>query len=490
MTQLASQLGTLSRPTHAIPPDEPVTTPTPKFVGTLDQARRIVDRTTFGFTRYEWSLLNQLGTEGYLRRHLYPEQIPDGELGAFVSANYPTLTMTPQLLSQQASSSDVSNQLIRARLMRAVFSRRQLFERVVEMWTDHFNIWIRESLVNFLKTADDRDVIRANAFGTFANLLSASAQSPAMLIYLNNDTNKVGRPNENYARELMELHTLGVDGGYTQADVQQVAKCFTGWTYFGSSAGTSAYTFQFKSTDHDTTQKIVLGNIIPPRTGNSGLQDGVDVLNILANHASTRQFIARKIVRHFWGHSPEQSLVDSTAGVYLATGGDIRSMVAHVLRRTYAGPTPPKFKRPMHLLASTLRATNARVTAPNNLQTPLTEAGHLPFDWSPPDGFPDTLEAWTGLLLARWNFGARLMNNDWWNSTTQLGITVDTAPLIGTAVTASGVVAKINEAMFNGTLRSAERAQLESYLLPNNPSASTIREAFGLAASLPAFQWY
>ncbi|MBY0311572.1 MAG: DUF1800 domain-containing protein [Phycisphaerales bacterium] len=490
MSQLATQFALSPKAAFSIPPDQPAVTPTPKFFGTRAQARKIIDRLTFGFTSYELSLLMQHGIDGYLRYHLYPEQIADTQLDAFLVANYPTLTMTPQNLSLQTSSSDVSNQLIRARLMRAIFSRRQLFERVVEMWTDHFNIWIRDEIVNFLKTADDRTVIRANALGTFSNLLSASAHSPAMLIYLNNDTNKVGRPNENYARELMELHTLGVDGGYTQADVQQVAKCFTGWTYFGSSSGATAYTFQFKSTDHDATQKTVLGNIIPARAGASGQQDGEDVLNILANHPSTRQYIARKIVRHFWGHSPSQALVDSTANIHASTGGNLRAMVEYVLRQTIAGPTPPKFKRPMHLLVSLLRATNARVTAPNNVQTPLTEAGHLPFDWSPPDGYPDTLEAWTGLLLARWNFGARLMNNDWFNSTTQLGITVDTAPLIGTAVTAPAVTQKINDAMFNGTLGSTERTQLENYLLPNNPSSTKVREAIGLAGGLPSFQWY
>lgn len=490
MSQLASQVGIPLSALDSAPPDQPVVTPTPKFFGSRSQARAIIDRTTFGFTTYELSKLMELGIDGYLRYHLYPAQIPDTELDAFLTANYPTLTLTPQNLGLQSSSTDVSNQLIRARLMRAIFSCRQLLERVVEMWTDHFNIWIRDDTVNFLKTADDRDAIRANALGTFAALLSASAHSPAMLIYLNNDTNKVGRPNENYARELMELHTLGVDGGYTQADVQQVAKCFTGWTYFGSSSGATAYTFQFKSSDHDATQKTVLGNIIPARAGNSGLQDGDDVLNILANHPATRQFIARKIVKHFWGHTPSQSLVDATANISAATGGNIRSMVEYVLRQTYAGPTPPKFKRPMHLLASLLRATNARVTAPNNLQTPLTESGHLPFDWSPPDGYPDTLEAWTGLLLARWNFGARLMNNDWWNNTTQIGITVDTAPLVGNAVTAVAVAKKINDALFNGTLVGAERVQLENYMLPNNPSSTKVREAFGLAGSLPSFQWY
>lgn len=480
----------IALPRISLDPDQPASAPTPKFFGSRELARLIIDRTTFGFTGYELSLLTAMGVRDYLNYHLTPQKIDDSSTESYLAANYPTLLMTPQVLSQQASISDIQNQLIRAKLMRAIFSRRQLFERVVDMWSDHFNIWFRDDFVNFLKTADDRDVIRANALGSFFDLLNASAHSPAMLIYLNNDTNKVGRPNENYGRELLELHTMGVDGGYTQADVQQVAKCFTGWTYFTSSAGTSAYTFQFKSTDHDTSQKVVLGQIIPPRTGASGVQDGMDVLNILANHPSTRQFIARKILRYFWGHQPSQTLIDDVAMTYQATGGNIRAMVDRALTLTFAGPTPPKFKRPFHLVVSMLRALNARITAPNNLQTPLTEAGHLPFDWQAPDGYPDSLEAWTGLMLARWNFGARLMNNEWYSTTTQTGITVDLPQLIGTALMASAIAEKINAAAFNSTMPLSEKQQVINYMLPNNPSTTKVREAIGLAMSLPSFQWY
>ncbi|HLP85206.1 MAG TPA: DUF1800 family protein, partial [Phycisphaerales bacterium] len=170
---------------------------------------KLVDRITFGVTPEELTLARQLGYQGYLEYHLNHLAIDDSAMDTRLAA-LTTLTMTyPQLLTQTFGF--VRNELTEATLVRAVFSKRQLFERMVELWTDHFNIEI--ATVQYYKTADDRDVIRPNALGTFPNLLNASARSPAMLYYLNNDVSTAANPNENYARELMELHTLGVDGG-------------------------------------------------------------------------------------------------------------------------------------------------------------------------------------------------------------------------------------------------------------------------------------
>lgn len=451
-------------------------------------ARGLIDRLTFGFTMQELSLYQRRGHMGYVDYHLGPETIDDTVMDAFLAANYPVLTMTPQQLSQQTNTGDGANQLARAMLMRAIFSKRQLFERVVEMWTDHFNIYLKDDLLNFLKVADDRDVVRANAMGTFGALLSASAHSPAMLIYLNNDTNTASAPNENYARELMELHSLGVDGGYTQQDVQQVAKCFTGWTYQSSSAGAIAYQFRYRSSVHDNTQKIVLGNIIP---AGGGQQDGETVLNILANHPSTAKFVAKKMLVAFWGYSPSQSLIDSVANVYLQTGGNIKSMLRYILLDASVPPRTPKFKRPMHLAASMLRGLNAEVTQPNNLQTPLLNAGHAPYEWIPPDGYPDNLAAWTGLLLARWNLGALLMANSWFNNTTQQGIrVVQTNLLAGTPVAASAIADRLNFLLTYGLMTTADRDRVMTYMLPDPPTNTRINEAIGLAVSAPSFQWY
>lgn len=451
-------------------------------------ARGLIDRLTFGFTVQEMSLYQRLGHQGYVDYHLNHTGIDDSVLEAYLAANYPVLTMTPQQLSQQTSTSDGANQLVRARLMRAVFSKRQLLERAVEMWTDHFNIFLRDDYLDFLKVADDRDVIRANALGSFPNMLRASAHSPAMLIYLNNDTNTRTAPNENYARELMELHSLGVDGGYTQQDVQQVAKCFTGWTFQPSSAGASAYTFRYSNTNHDQTQKTVLGNIIP---ANGGQQDGETVLNILANHVSTAKYVAKKMLLAFWGYTPSQSLIDAVANVYTQTSGDIKAMLRYIILDPSVPPRTPKFKRPMHLAVSMLRGLNAEVTQPNNLQTPLVNAGHAPYEWIPPDGYPDNLSAWSGLLLARWNFGALLMNNNWYNNTTSQGIRVVQASLLaGTPTTAAAIADRLSFLLTYGTMTTADRDRVMNYMLPDPPTNTRINEAIGLAVSSPSFQWY
>ena len=454
-------------------------------------ALRLINRCTFGFSQYEARQVGRLGTKRWVEGQLNPATIDDSALDAFLAASYPVLAMTPAQVGAQASPADVRNQLQRARLMRAMFSRRQLFERVVEMWTDHFNIHINDSdTIRMMKVGDDRDVVRANALGLFPALLLASARSAAMLAYLNNDENRVGAPNENYAREIMELHTLGVTGGYTQADVLQVARCFTGWRYVTTSASPSRWTFFFDSSRHDTASKTVLGNFIPARTGASGYQDGLDVIAILSNHPNTARFIAGKVLLAFWGYTPPAGLVDTLASIYLSTGGDIKAMLTYVLLDPGAGAWQPKFKRPMHLLASIMRGLGGLATSPANLATPLAQAGNQPFGWGPPDGYPDTQEAWMRLLLPRWNFGAALMNSEYGSYTAKTNVYVDHIALLRGAATASAIADRLSQNLYNGLMPFTDRTRLVSYLTAGTMDTTRIRESFGLAVGSPSFQWY
>ncbi len=447
----------------------------------------LMNRITFGFTTAEQALAESRGYSGYLDYQLDHLTIDDSALAARMAGpEFPTLLMTPEQLSVQ-NGGDTQNQLIRARVVRAVFSKRQLFERMVEFWSDHFNIWIYEDGIQAnQKPWDDAYVIRPHALGSFPAMLSASAHSPTMLDYLNNNANTASAPNENYGRELMELHSVGVDGGYTQQDVVQVAKCFTGWTYWGGTTvpANLRYSFRFNANSHDNGQKIVLGNIIP---AGGGQQDGETVLQILAAHPSTARFISKKLLRHFWGDEPPSNLVENLALTYMSTQGDIKAMMRAILSSYLSPPPQRKFKRPFHHMVSGLRALNATVTSPGNLQNQMISAGQLPFNWQPPDGYPDTLTAWSGLLLPRWNFGASLLNSQF------SGVSVDTTALlvgVPAPLTAANVVARINALMFGGRMPQSEQTSLTTYLLPNAPSTTRIREAFGLAIGSPAFQWY
>lgn len=456
----------------------------PEVSGDVDPGSlllKLVKRLTLGATNAELALANTLGYQGYLDYHLNAGAIvEDPTLDARLAA-LTTLTMTPQQLFA-VNAGQVSNELIEAAIVRGVWSKRQLLERMVECWTDHFNIDIRNETDQFLKTVDDRDVIRPNALGRFPDLLRASAHSPAMLYYLGNNLNKVGKPNENYARELMELHSLGVDGGYTQTDVQEVARCFTGWGLYGSSTtDPNAGRFRYLASDHDNGSKVVLGHTI---AAGGGMQDGETVLNILLAHPSTPKFVAKKICRCLLSESPSQSIIDAVAATYTATGGDIKAMIRTALAPNVLADAPPKYKRPFHMFVSAMRALPTAITSSSTLRSRLNAAGHVPFYWSTPDGYPDSLSYWVGLVIARWNFGAAIMANQ------ISGVSVDATGFFTGVTTAAQVVAKLNDAIFLGEMPAADQARIKSYLLPDNPSATKKNEAAGLAIGSPAFQWY
>jgi uncharacterized protein (DUF1800 family) len=294
-----------------------------------------------------------------------------------------------------------------------------------------------------------------------------------MLAYLDNPSNRRGVANENYARELMELHTLGVNGGYTQKDVQEVARCLTGWTIedrFLRRRGS----FRFDRERHDEGAKTVLGVSVP---ANGGEADGERVLEILAHHPSTARFIAGKLVRYFHGDSADGRATERVAAVYRSTGGSIPSMLRALLLGD--GPygispallsAPPLLKRPFDFLVSSLRITRADTDGSVALQKHLDSMGQPLFQWPMPDGYPDSTAAWTGSLLARWNFAAALMDRKI-PGTTAAPTTLPKAELI--------------QLILPG-LDTADRARMEECL--KLVQDKTPQSAALLLAS-PAFQW-
>ncbi|HVF85498.1 MAG TPA: DUF1800 domain-containing protein, partial [Abditibacteriaceae bacterium] len=302
---------------------------------------------------------------------------------------------------------EVLRQLQKAAFLRAVYSRNQLQERMIDFWSNHFNIYARKGLGAYFTPRDQENVIRRHALQSFPDLLRASAHSPAMLSYLDNQVNRRGVATENYARELMELHTLGVRGGYTQKDVQEVARCFTGWTVedrFLRRRGT----FRFDAQAHDNGPKTVLGVRIPAGGGQS---DGDRVLDILAAHPSTAHFIAGKLCRFFLG-SAEALWTQRLARIYRQTHGDIKAMLRPLLLSDELLASPPTIKRPFDFMVSALRALNADTDGDAALQKHLTAMGQGLYLWPMPDGYPDRTASWTGSLLARWNFALALAFSD------------------------------------------------------------------------------
>ncbi len=433
-----------------------------------------------------------MGLDAYIEQQLHPERIADAAVQQRLAA-YPTITLTtaelwkdyfgpaetlrraeqreaardpqmaatppaaPQPQSQspeqraaRQKEQQVLQDLMQARMVRAVLSERQLEEVLVDFWFNHFNVFSGKGQVRQYLTEYEHQAIRPHVLGNFRDMLGAVAESPAMLFYLDNfqsvdpkaaqrqaDALEAQRQrplvrarqrqltetqreqqeqrltqlrnrglNENYARELMELHTLGVDGGYTQADVVAVARAFTGWTIDRPRDGG---TFQFNAQMHDNDPKVVLGRTVKA----GGKQDGEAVLDLLAAHPSTAKFIATKLARRFVADEPPAGLVDRVAKVFLDTKGDLRAVTRAVITSPEffsAEARRAKVKTPLEFVASAVRATGAAVNNPAPLVQALRELGMPLYGAQPPTGWGDTAEDWvnTGALLKRLNFAIAL----------------------------------------------------------------------------------
>jgi hypothetical protein len=279
----------------------------------------------------------------------------------------------------------------------------------------------------------------------------------------------------------MELHTMGADGGYTQQDVEEVTRCFTGWTLWPRSAGATYGTFRFNPSAHDNGQKTVLGNIIP---AGGGMQDGITVINILIDYPSTAQYLARKLCSWLLQENPPQSVVNEVAAAYTATRGDIKTMIRAALKPNVLADAEPKYKRPFHHFVSAMRALPTTLTTTQTVRTQLNAAGHHPFYWGTPDGYPDKLDYWVGLILPRWNFGASLLNGN------INGASVNVTAFFNGLTTSQQMIDRIDQAIFAGEMPAAEKARIRNYMLPDSPSTQRRQEGIGLAIGSPAFQWF
>lgn len=398
-----------------------------------------LNRTSFGPTRETIARVKEIGIGAYLKEQLTPERIAD----AFVEkriAGLKTMRLSSRELIElyppprQGNAQNMAMaplqgprlviaELQLARLLRAVFSRRQLYELMVDFWSNHFNIFAAKGADRWLVTSFDRDTIRPNALGKFRDLLYATAKSPAMLFYLDNwlsvspDTalarrlpNTIRRGiNENYARELMELHTLGVDGGYSQKDVHEVARCFTGWT-IRRPRGEAEFTFEPRL--HDNGTKTVLGM----RIAAGGMEDGHQVIDLLARHPSTGRFIATKLARRLVADDPPPAIVSKAAETFHQSDGDISAVIQTIVESPeFISPEAfrSKVKKPLEYVASALRLSGAETEITHQLLRYLARMGEPLFLAQPPTGYPDVASSWVSpdMLLTRINFANDLAHN-------------------------------------------------------------------------------
>jgi hypothetical protein len=442
-----------------------------------------LNRLTFGPRVEERARFAEIGLQAYIEEQLAFDSIHDFDCELLLNP-FKTLKMAANELEaisnqlfENYDRERVPNELRQATLLRQLHSKRQLYEVMVEFWSDHFNIFVEKGNCFYLKTVDDREVIRKHALGSFQALVWASAHSPAMLVYLDNQANEKSHPNENYARELMELHTLGVDGGYTQQDVMELARCLTGWTvkehfWLGD--------FVFKEELHDTGLKKVLGFEIQP----SGLKEAEQVIETLVRHPSTAGFIATKLTRRFIADEPPQVIVEKAADTFLRTNGNIQA-VLRVILLDGLPLAQPKYRRPANFVLSAMRTLNVEADGVA-IQDHLLRMGQSYFNWPTPDGYPDRSEAWQGNLMPRWQFAFELIRNEIAGTKHNLHRLLD--------VSSRGVLQDDVDALASLLLGSPlERSARDKLIDSVREAGATDEEilpilAAGIIAS-PAFQW-
>jgi uncharacterized protein (DUF1800 family) len=442
-----------------------------------------ITRLTFGVTPELYDEVAAMGVQAFIEQQLAPETLDDAAVEAML-AQFPAIGQSAaQLYSRYADqmTRQPSRQLVTATILRAVYSRRQLYERMVGFWSDHFNIYLVNGARGFLKVVDDREVIRQYALGSFRDLLGASAHSPAMLLYLDNHQSRAEHPNENYARELLELHTLGVNGGYTEDDVKEVARAFTGWSFVPLREDADQGMFIFRAPRHDDGNKTVLGVALPDGQGE---QDGEQVLDLLAAHPSTARFIATKLARRFVADVPSASLVEQIAMTFTQTNGDIRETLRMIFNSEAFRNAPPKLKRPFDYTVSVIRALGGQLgeDAGNFLYRALQTMGHVPFAWPAPNGYPDISAYWSSNLLPRWNFAIEAVTRE--------RLVGGAARLLDNVTDLDAALRQYGEYLYGRALTDAEFTTARDFALATGDNLrGQARSGLALLMAAPGFQY-
>src|SRR5947209_17661348 len=493
-----------------------------------ERALHVLNRLAFGPRPGDVDAVMKDGVNVWIEQQLHPEAIPDRAVEARIAAlptmklsnaqivktYYEPVVMAVKKAKAEAKNGDVDkdeaqreylrdvppdqrpqmvmNDLLTERIVRAAESDRQLNEVMVDFWMNHFNVFAGKGIDRFLLTSYERDVIRPHIWGRFEDLLMATAKSPAMLFYLDNARSMNGKLNENYAREIMELHTLGVDGGYTQKDVTELARVLTGWTMTGERDGGPGAAFIFRPMLHDAGSKTILGIQFPP---GGGIAEGEKLIHVLAHYPATAHHIAFKLCQRLVADDPPRALVDRVAEKFLASDGDLRETVRAVISspefwdsKSYRA----KVKSPFEYAISAVRAVNAQITDATPIARALQQIGEPLYGAQPPTGYSDKAGVWinTGALMNRLNFALALASNK------LAGIHGDIVALVPAkeAVDASHSVEALAQALTGGNLTEETRNTIKSRIVerkaaPENPWDNTqLPTVAGLILGSPEFQ--
>jgi uncharacterized protein (DUF1800 family) len=460
----------------------------------------LLNRLSLGIRPGEIEQVQQLGVDKYIQQQLNPDAIAEPAILTDRLSKLDTINLSPVELFQrynpnrkvdiqspipgdkkirQQQARQVTNQAIEARLWRSIYSQRQLNEVMVDFWYNHFNVYADKGIDKLWVGAYEQQAIRPYAMGKFRDLLGATARHPAMLFYLDNWQNSVPKPNkkgrsqglnENYARELMELHTLGVDGGYKQDDVIALAKILTGWGFKQPDQKVpDGYSFQFNRNLHESSDKIFLNRNI----AGAGIEEGEQALDLLAKHPSTARQISFKLAQYFVADNPPKSLVNRLAKRFTATNGDIKLVLDTLFHSPefwdakYYGV---KFKTPYQYAISSIRSTGTEISNPKPLNDLLKQQGMPLYGCPTPNGYKNTQDAWLNpdSMTRRINYATNLAKGK-----LPISASTTTAPnsplLIPNGLPSALTIPIVDPVKLAATLGNNFSAQTQQAIAASNP---------------------
>ncbi len=470
-----------------------------------DSAFHTLNRLAYGPRPGEVERVAREGVMRWIDRQLAPEQIADGDRAArerefrfldydrrdlarlYVEAQRErrerkadsTADQPPGPLEQQGRR--LAGQFAELAVMRAALSERQLYEVMVDFWTNHFNVFLGKGADRFLTPDYIEHVIRPHAMDRFEDLLIATAESPAMLFYLDNWESVALGLNENYARELLELHTLGVDGGYTQRDVINVARMFTGWSIERPRQGGG---FEFHEWAHDYGEKQVFGVRFP---AGRGMDEAVRLLKLLANHPATMHHVSRKLCERFVSDDPPDGCVDDAVAAWTRSHGDLRE----VLRAIFGSPdfwaprtVGGKVKTPLEFVVSAARAVAADPDTNPRLAQLVARLGEPLYLHVAPDGYPENQDAWvnSGALLDRMNAAVALAAGK------VPGVQANLDSIIAATPDGERLIAAVNEQLLGGAMSPNTMKVIREQLADIHDGVEARALAVGLVLGGPEFQ--